>query len=585
MPSLPTVDALLELEFLQRLALAAAQTLDPPSLVRLVISETTEAMGVDVCSVYLAEPDGRSLVLSATNGLSQGGVGRVRLGVGEGITGHAAASREPVVVEDVRREPRFQWLAGVDQARFVAMCSVPIVSAGRLVGVLNVQTVEAHRFSRDEVEFMAAIAAHVAGALERTGLQERLEEQVADLRRSEDIHRRFTELALTGGGVCAICEEIAAQSGGPLALYDDEGERLTPAADDGLPPRITGLDDLGARDAGLTILPVRAGSDVLGWLAAQPGHAVHESVRRRAFEHGVTVLALELSRERAAAEAERRLRGDLVGELLSTPMAEADAERLAGQAARLGYRVRRPMWVLVVEPDEPSAAQALGDGATAHRLLRAVSAAAEERHPGAMVVERGGALVILVPEPADAPAAERCGLAVLAAAGRLTGGASFSCGVSGERGGPARFHGLMEQARLAVRVGRRLQRPGSVHPYRALGAERLLLAVSPGDDLREFVEEWLGPLQRQEAQGRAAAPLVATIEALAGASWSPRAAARRLNVHVNTLLYRVQRARELTGRDLDDPDVRLALTLALRARTLLGGPAAEAPPRDRAAAG
>ena len=86
------MDALLELEFLQRLALAAAQTLDPPSLVRLVISETTEAMGVDVCSVYLAEPDGRTLVLSATNGLSQGGVGRVRLRVGEGITGHAAAT-------------------------------------------------------------------------------------------------------------------------------------------------------------------------------------------------------------------------------------------------------------------------------------------------------------------------------------------------------------------------------------------------------------------------------------------------------------------------------------------------------------
>lgn len=56
-------------------------------------------------------------------------------------------------------------------------------------------------------------------------------------------------------------------------------------------------------------------------------------------------------------------------------------------------------------------------------------------------------------------------------------------------------------------------------------------------------------------------------------SWSPRAAARRRGVHVNTLLYRLQRARELTGRDLDDPDVRLALALALRARALLGAPA------------
>ena len=565
------MDVLRELEFLQRLALAAAQTLDAPSLVRLVIAETTGAMGVDVCSVYLLDPTGSSLVLSATNGLSQAGVGRVHLRIGEGVTGTAAAERRPVVVEDVRTETRFRWLPGVDQTRFVAMCSVPIISADRLIGVLNVQTDEPRRFRRDEVDFMAAIAAQVAGALERSGLQERLEEQVADLRRSEEIHRRFTELALTGGGLEAICAEIARLWDGPVALFDDEGERLAPAGEDRLPVRLADVADSARRDDGLTILPVRAGRDVLGWLAVAAHKGEPGSVRRRALEHGVTVLALELSRERAAAEAERRLRGDLVEELLSTRLTEADAEVLAGRAARLGYRLRRRMWVLVVEPDEPSAAQALSERTNAVRLLRAVSATAELRHPGAMVVERSGTLVILVPDPASPEEVERCALAVLTAAGQLTGGASFSCGISGERGGPVEFHGLMEQARLAVRVGRRLQRLGEVHPYRRLGAERLLLSVTPGDGLADFVEEWLGPLQRQESQGKAAAPLIDTIEALAGASWSPRGAARRLNVHVNTLLYRVQRARELTGRDLDDPDVRLALTLALRARTLLGG--------------
>ena len=78
---------------------------------------------------YNSEPDGETLVLSATNGLSQGGLGRVRLRIGEGVTGTAAVERAPVVVEDVRTEPRFRWLPGVDQARFVSMCSVPIVSA------------------------------------------------------------------------------------------------------------------------------------------------------------------------------------------------------------------------------------------------------------------------------------------------------------------------------------------------------------------------------------------------------------------------------------------------------------------------
>lgn len=566
------MSALRELEFLQRLALAAVQTLDAGALVRLVIAETTGAIGVDVCSVYLLDGDGQCLVLSATNGLSQAGVGRVRLRIGEGITGTAAAERAPIVIADVRHEPRFRWLPGVDQARFVSMCSVPIISADRLVGVLNVQTDEPHTFGAEEVASIAAIAAQVAGALERSAMQERLEAQVADLRRSEEIHRRFTELALTGGGPTAICQEIARQSGGPVALYDDEGERIAPEGLDALPARLGDAGRSAPRADGLEVLPVRAGRDVLGWLVVGPAEDVLPTVRRRAHEHGVTVLALELSRERAAAEAERRLRGDLVEELLASRLTEADAARLTAGAARLGYRLRRRMWVLVVEPDEASARRALAERTSAMRLVRALSAAAEVRHAGAMVVERAGGLVVLVPEPASADEAERCALALLASAGDVTGGATFSCGVSGDSGEPVAFYGLVEQARLAIRVGRRLQRLGQVHSYRALGAERLLLDVTPPQSLERFVEEWLGPLLRQEAQGRASAPLVDTIDAMAATGWSPRAAARRLNVHVNTLLYRVQRARNVTGRDLDDPDVRLALALALRARTLIGEP-------------
>lgn len=566
------MDPVRELEFLQRLALQATQTLDAPSLVRLVINETTGAMDVDVCSVYLFEPRGRELVLAATNGLSQTGVGRVRMRVGEGITGWAAHERRPVTVADVRSESRFRWLAGVDQARFVSMCSVPIISGDRLVGVLNVQTDIRHDFDDAEVGFLAAIAAQVAGVLERSSLQSRLEDQVADLRRSEEIHRRFTELSLAGEGIEAIRQEIARQAGAEVALYDDEGARITPmaATSDTLPAELTSPGEGADHDTDRHhVLPVRAGSDTLAWLVVGDASAP-DPVRRRSLEHGVTVLALEFSRERAATEAERRLRGDLMEELITTRLSAEDAERLVEQAARLGYRLRRHMWVVVIEPDDPVAAEALGARTGARRLVRALSAEAESRHPGVMVVERAGSLVLLIPHPATADQVERTALAALTAAGGMTAGSSFSCGVSGEHGGPAMLHDLVEQARLAIRVGRRLQRMGEVHSYRRLGAERLLLALGGGSHLREFVDEWLGPLERQEARARGAAPLIETIEALTSSSWSPRAAARQLNVHVNTLLYRIQRARDLTQRDLDDPDVRLAMALALRARTLIG---------------
>src|SRR5207237_5976959 len=86
----------------------------------------------------------------------------------------------------------------------------------------------------------------------------------------------------------------------------------------------------------LDVAPVRAGAELLGFLvAAVPDEVLDEDGRRRALEHGSTVLALELSKERAAAEVERRLRGDLVEELLAGGLDDAEAERLARQAERL----------------------------------------------------------------------------------------------------------------------------------------------------------------------------------------------------------------------------------------------------------
>src|SRR5216110_3114139 len=75
-----------ELGFLVRLAQAAASTQKPDELLALIIRETTTAMGTDVCSLYLLMPSGRELRLTATNGLNENMVGKVKMKVGEGIT-------------------------------------------------------------------------------------------------------------------------------------------------------------------------------------------------------------------------------------------------------------------------------------------------------------------------------------------------------------------------------------------------------------------------------------------------------------------------------------------------------------------
>src|SRR5918911_2873827 len=218
--------ALRELAFLQRLAQAAASAHDPQELMELIIRETTSAMGTDVCSIYLLQPSGKELLLSATNGLNERMVGKVTMRVGEGVTGWVAQTREPLVVPDVATDPHWKWVPRLDQQRFRSMLSVPIESGPRLVGVLNVQTVEHRSFTDADIQMLRAIAGQMAGIIERSQLQRRMETQLAEIRRSHDIHERFTRLSLDGAGIPAILEAVSALAGGGASLYSPAGYRL-----------------------------------------------------------------------------------------------------------------------------------------------------------------------------------------------------------------------------------------------------------------------------------------------------------------------------------------------------------------------
>src|SRR5882672_4386699 len=357
-----------ELSFLVRLAQAAAATQRPDELLDLIIREATSAMGTDVCSLYLLTGRGRELLLTATNGLNERMVGKVVMPVGEGITGWVAESRRPAVVPDVSKEPHWKWVPGLDEDRFHSMLSVPIESGPRLVGVLNVQSAEKRDFNSGDIDFLRAIAGQVAGILERSELQ------LAEIQLSHDIHERFTKLSLEGAGIRSILEVVGSLAGGHAALYSPDGYRVRGAGEssDGMPPRIhvpSPLGQAGAREVrinagrparALDVVPVRAGSDVLGMLAVGVDEKTVDSQgRRRALEHGSTVLALELSKERAAAEVERRLRGDLVEEVLAGGLEADEAERVARQAERLGHRLPQRAWVVVLEPDDDDTEAAL----------------------------------------------------------------------------------------------------------------------------------------------------------------------------------------------------------------------------------
>jgi signal transduction histidine kinase len=238
-------DRLRQLAFLQEFAQLLTQARDWDELMRTLVDRTTIAMGVEVCSFYLLDRTGERLTLAATNGLDVSQVGRVSLGVGEGITGRAAAERAPIASSDVTTDPRFSWVRGFDIADLHAMLSVPLIWNESVVGVLNAQATEAREFEVDEVEFLVTIAALLAGVVEKGRLQAEAEAQLdrlsqLDAARAELLAVVTHELRTPLAVVRAYVDLLADAAGGEVDTPTDLVETWRAGAAD----QVTRLDRL-----------------------------------------------------------------------------------------------------------------------------------------------------------------------------------------------------------------------------------------------------------------------------------------------------------------------------------------------------
>jgi uroporphyrinogen-III synthase len=166
-----------------------------------VVQVASSLVQCDSCFVYVLEDD--TLVLRASKTPHPDDVDRLRLRVGEGITGWVAEHRQPVAVErHAFEDPRFQRFNELPEDRYEAFLSVPVLSRGKLVGVINIQHRQPHDHSRREVQLISTIGFLVGAEIEmarleveNTQLSERLETRKV-LDRAKGILQRdlgFTE--------------------------------------------------------------------------------------------------------------------------------------------------------------------------------------------------------------------------------------------------------------------------------------------------------------------------------------------------------------------------------------------------------
>jgi uroporphyrinogen-III synthase len=135
-----------------------------------VVDFTTSVLKSDSCFVYVLEDD--ELVLRASKNPHPEAVNRLKLKMGQGITGWVAEHGRPVAVnENAARDPRFQLFNDLPEDRFEAFLSVPLLSRGKLVGVINLQHRDAHRYSDRQIRLLSAVGLLVGAEIELARLE------------------------------------------------------------------------------------------------------------------------------------------------------------------------------------------------------------------------------------------------------------------------------------------------------------------------------------------------------------------------------------------------------------------------------
>jgi phosphotransferase system enzyme I (PtsP) len=172
------------------------------SIVRIV----AERMETEVCSLYILEPKKNRLTLWATMGLDQESVGKVSMGIAEGLTGQVIEKMNPVMAVDAQAHPRYKYFPETGEERYHSFLGVPLIEKRLPLGVLVVQTSRRREFSRDEIRLLKAISAQVTGIIiqarlvdslkhkerERKGYQKRLTDALRRLRSYEGRRREGT---------------------------------------------------------------------------------------------------------------------------------------------------------------------------------------------------------------------------------------------------------------------------------------------------------------------------------------------------------------------------------------------------------
>ncbi|WP_406381691.1 PucR family transcriptional regulator [Streptomyces sp. NBC_01618] len=399
--------------------------------------------------------------------------------------------------------------------------------------------------------------------------------QAAALERAHELHQSFLAVTLTGGGLNQLARKLSHLLGDAgVFISDQHGIVRTRTGD------VTRADELdlvhdgrliiqrlrdGAAggnegEQGHLIRPIRAGSLQHGFVVAIETSRAFGEFDRVAVDQAAVIAALEFTRDLAVSARERQFSSNALYELMTG--AESEIADSAARGFGFGWDLDREVVVLVSRKD---GADDHGNAAQKRlaneRALEFWISAVHGKDRKAAAAGLGAELVAVVGAEHGTPVAVR---SIQAEVAQFVRG-EYAVGVSRVHRGPLGIPVAYQEARSALRVGRKIGGPDAVAAYDDLGLFKLLAQVEEAE-LQTFVDEVLGPLTKLPEQERN--ELLKTLETLVEFNMNMAETARHLHYHYNTLRYRLAKLERLLGPFSSSTATAVKVFVALQIRQM-----------------
>jgi purine catabolism regulator len=409
-----------------------------------------------------------------------------------------------------------------------------------------------------------------------------LDERFALFKYIEEAHERFVQLSILGAGTQEIVEALAQFIENPVVIYDRDyipirassprflSARFVDRPTDRKPAsHFEGQIELENEERLKQIVfPVEIVGHVRLSLAAVCVNHELTGMQHIAIKNAINALVIELIKQQAVGEVEKRFHSDVLSDLLSGNATSLSS--VLERASLLQWDLKKPHAVISFALSDKTFSLAQkgldGERRAYDRLYEMLSA----QFPHCPIQVRTDKLIMLWPldDSSDKKwlAKVRAPLEKIGLKWEKQGKAALYMGIGNMANEPADLARSFQEAEDTLRIAKSMSFAHQVNAYQDLGVYRLLLQLAGRQSLAEFIPKAFGQLALVKQGGPT---LMKTLKTYLQCDRNMSSTAKNLFVHVKTVAYRIERIKKLTGLSLTDPDEILHLQIGLKILSLL----------------